>query len=361
MLPGARTPPTEPLNSVSPVKTSEPSTSSDSIPAVWPGVCSVRTVSPPISSSWSGSRSPVAPSTRSRSAGWIRTSASGQRSLQRVELGDVVVVVVGEQDVGDVEPVLVGLRDQRGDGTAGVDDERVAVRAGRDEVGVRQPGVAHGAFEDHGWDTTRRCRAAGGSSPLSSRSAGSPGSASATRGSAQAGRCGSRSAVAVRADRRRGDRRHLARRQHHRDRGRPRLPRDVRSAGASGSPTPSSSARPTCGGSRSSTTPPCRPRAPRASVRPTRASWRSATRSSPARPGSAAAAASTRAASSTSTTPRSRTSPTCRASAPRRRGRSSPSRDGVGGFTSLEDLGLTMDLPGDVVEDLRGRVVFLPR
>ena len=36
-------------------------------------------------------------------------------------------------------------------------------------------------------------------------------------------------------------------------------------------------------------------------------------------------------------------------------------RDGVGGFSSLEDLGLTMDLPGDVVEALRGRVVFLPR
>jgi DNA uptake protein ComE-like DNA-binding protein len=36
-------------------------------------------------------------------------------------------------------------------------------------------------------------------------------------------------------------------------------------------------------------------------------------------------------------------------------------REGVGGFTSLEDLGMTMDLPGDVVEDLRGRVVFLPR
>jgi len=36
-------------------------------------------------------------------------------------------------------------------------------------------------------------------------------------------------------------------------------------------------------------------------------------------------------------------------------------RDDVGGFSSLEDLGLTMDLPGDVVERLRGRVVCLPR
>ena len=115
----------------------------------------------------------MAPGTASRSSGWIRTSASGQRSLQRAELGDVVAVVVGEQDVGDVEVVLVGLGDQRLDGAAGVDEEGVAARAGRDEVGVRQPAVAHGTFEDHGWDTTRRCRADAGCSPRSSRSAGS--------------------------------------------------------------------------------------------------------------------------------------------------------------------------------------------
>jgi hypothetical protein len=36
-------------------------------------------------------------------------------------------------------------------------------------------------------------------------------------------------------------------------------------------------------------------------------------------------------------------------------------RDGVGGFSSLEDLGMTMDLPGDVVEGLRARVVCIPR
>lgn len=33
----------------------------------------------------------------------------------------------------------------------------------------------------------------------------------------------------------------------------------------------------------------------------------------------------------------------------------------IDGFTSLEDLGLTLDLPGDLVERLRDRVVFLPR
>jgi DNA uptake protein ComE-like DNA-binding protein len=36
-------------------------------------------------------------------------------------------------------------------------------------------------------------------------------------------------------------------------------------------------------------------------------------------------------------------------------------REENGGFSSLEDLGLVLDLPGDVVERLRGKVIFLPR
>jgi hypothetical protein len=36
-------------------------------------------------------------------------------------------------------------------------------------------------------------------------------------------------------------------------------------------------------------------------------------------------------------------------------------REKVNGFTSLEDMGVAMDLAGDVVEALRGAVVFLPR
>jgi Helix-hairpin-helix motif len=36
-------------------------------------------------------------------------------------------------------------------------------------------------------------------------------------------------------------------------------------------------------------------------------------------------------------------------------------RADTGGFSSLEDLGIALDLPGDVVEDLRDRAVFLPR
>ena len=53
--PGARTPPTEPLKSVSPVNTSSPLTTKLSIPAVCPGVCSVSMCRPPTSSVSPGS------------------------------------------------------------------------------------------------------------------------------------------------------------------------------------------------------------------------------------------------------------------------------------------------------------------
>jgi hypothetical protein len=36
-------------------------------------------------------------------------------------------------------------------------------------------------------------------------------------------------------------------------------------------------------------------------------------------------------------------------------------REELDGFTSLEDLGMTLDMPGDDVEDLREKTVFLPR
>ena len=45
--PGARTPPTDPLKSVSPVKTSESLIRNESIPAVWPGVAMAWIVRPP--------------------------------------------------------------------------------------------------------------------------------------------------------------------------------------------------------------------------------------------------------------------------------------------------------------------------
>jgi DNA uptake protein ComE-like DNA-binding protein len=36
-------------------------------------------------------------------------------------------------------------------------------------------------------------------------------------------------------------------------------------------------------------------------------------------------------------------------------------RDKVNGFSSLEDMGETLDLDGHLVEGLRSEVVFLPR
>jgi DNA uptake protein ComE-like DNA-binding protein len=42
-------------------------------------------------------------------------------------------------------------------------------------------------------------------------------------------------------------------------------------------------------------------------------------------------------------------------------GRIVTARERVDGFASLEDFGTVLDLPGDQVEHLRGRVVFLPR
>ena len=128
------------------------STSRLSIPAVWPGVCSALTVRPPISTSSPGFRSPVVPGTRS--SGWASTGRVRPALERLAELGDVVAVMVGEQDVGDVEAVLVRLGEQRLQRPARVDEEGVGARPGRDEVRVGQPAIAHGALDDHGHDGT---------------------------------------------------------------------------------------------------------------------------------------------------------------------------------------------------------------
>ena len=77
MLPGARTPPTEPLNSVSPVNTSVPLTSSDSIPAVCPGVWIGSISSAPLWIVSPGAIVPVAAGTCPRSSSWISTGVPG--------------------------------------------------------------------------------------------------------------------------------------------------------------------------------------------------------------------------------------------------------------------------------------------
>jgi lactoylglutathione lyase len=52
--------------------------------------------------------------------------------------------------------VLVRLLEQRGDRTAGVDEEGVAARRRGDEVGVGEPVGAHGTFDDHRPEGTLR-------------------------------------------------------------------------------------------------------------------------------------------------------------------------------------------------------------
>ena len=76
MDPGARTPPTEPLKSVSPVNTSSPLITKLSIPAVCPGVCSVSTCRPPTSSVSPGSIVRSTLSIDSASSGCASTSTS---------------------------------------------------------------------------------------------------------------------------------------------------------------------------------------------------------------------------------------------------------------------------------------------
>ena len=71
------------------------------MPAVWPGVCSALTIRPPISSSSPGCISPVRARARAR-PGATRPRLGVARE-HRAELRDVIPVVVGEQDVGDVE------------------------------------------------------------------------------------------------------------------------------------------------------------------------------------------------------------------------------------------------------------------
>src|SRR3954447_10181340 len=72
------------------------------------------------------------------------------------ELGDVIVVVMGQQHVRDGQAELVGRLQQRRDRATGIDDERVAARLSRDEIRVGKPVLAHRAFDDHGAEGTLR-------------------------------------------------------------------------------------------------------------------------------------------------------------------------------------------------------------
>ena len=110
------------MNSVSPVKTSVPPTSSESIPQGWPGVCSAFALQAADLETLIGQQ--VAGDAHHGLASRVdQRLRVGPALLQLAEVGDVVAVVVGEQDVGDVEVVLVGLGDAGIDRAAGVDEE----------------------------------------------------------------------------------------------------------------------------------------------------------------------------------------------------------------------------------------------
>ena len=114
-----------------------------------PGVCSrldragrrPRTVSP-------GSIVRSTSSSRAASSGWA-SDLDPVALLPDVVLGHVIDVVVGEQELRDVEPVpLLGL-EQRPRWPAGVDHDAVPPSLVPHEVGVREPVRLHGAFDDH--------------------------------------------------------------------------------------------------------------------------------------------------------------------------------------------------------------------
>jgi hypothetical protein len=79
---------------------------------------------------------------------------AGEAVRHRRQVRDVVVVVVGQQDVGHGDVVRRRLLQQRAHRAARVDEEAVAARRGRDEVGVRQPVRVHRALDDHGAEAT---------------------------------------------------------------------------------------------------------------------------------------------------------------------------------------------------------------
>ena len=146
MWPGARTPPTEFLNSVSPVKTL-PSTSSESIPEVWPGVCSARDLEAADATLVAGLQV-AGRAVDPRSSGWTSTCRSGQRSRS-------VPSSATWSPWRWVSSTWVGVMRARSAATssgcdrpAGVDEERLAALLA-DEVGVRQVLRMHGALDDH--------------------------------------------------------------------------------------------------------------------------------------------------------------------------------------------------------------------
>ena len=119
-------------------------------PAVWPGVCSGATSRPPTATVSSGLISPVAPSTRS--SGCDEHLELGPALGELAELADVVVVVVGEQDVRRRQPWR-SAASMSGSTGPPASTKKPAPPWLAHEVGVRQELRVHRAFDDHGGGT----------------------------------------------------------------------------------------------------------------------------------------------------------------------------------------------------------------
>ena len=119
------------------------------MPAVWPGVCSGRDLEVADHDRRAGRHRAVG----ARDLGALGVVDEdlhvGPARGELVELADVVVVVVGEQDVGRRDAVLVGRVDERLDRSAGVDEEARATLLAH-EIGVGQELRMHRSLEDHG-------------------------------------------------------------------------------------------------------------------------------------------------------------------------------------------------------------------
>ena len=73
----------------------------------------------------------------------------GVALAHRVEVRDVVAVVVGDQDVRDLQAMAVDGGDDRLRRAAGVDEDGAATGVVADDVGVGEPPGLHAALEDH--------------------------------------------------------------------------------------------------------------------------------------------------------------------------------------------------------------------
>ena len=71
------------------------------------------------------------------------------------QAGDVVAMGMGDEDVGDLDPVALGPLQQRPEVVVAVDQHPLAAGVVGDQVGVRQPARVLGPLDDHGTSSVR--------------------------------------------------------------------------------------------------------------------------------------------------------------------------------------------------------------